>query len=532
MVFNQPSQNCVFSDRFWLSLFLINPAKTMFFQISFGWIDFFRQIKSVLLEENQIVMDQLVGRTDEKKILTNALNSGRAELIAIYGRRRVGKTFLVRSAFAKEMTFEFSGVHNALMQEQLENFSYALKSTTKSSLDLVPPKNWQEAFRQLENVLTPMVKKRRMVVFFDEFPWMSSPRSGFLKAFDYFWNTWGTKQGNLTLVICGSAASWMIENIVNNRGGLHNRITVRIRLSPFTLKETQAYFESKAIELNRYQILQLYMTMGGIPHYLSKVQRGESATQAIDRICFSQNGFLKGEFDNLFVSLFRQSEHHLGVVKALAVKARGLTRSDLIAKVSISSGGTATQVIKELEESGFIGSYVPFGKNVKDLVWRLTDEFTFFYLRFMAGKKAIGTGTWKRLSKMPSWISWSGLAFEGICLKHVDQIKRALGINDIYVEQSMWSLVGTQKIRGAQIDMLLDRDDHCMNICEMKFSTEEFSITKRYAEELQNKKSVLIDVLKVKKAVFLTMITTYGVSRNDYYRKQVHSEITMQDLFD
>lgn len=476
-------------------------------------------------------MDTLAGRSEEQKMLNDALHSSRAELIAVYGRRRVGKTFLIRSVFAGKIAFEFTGTHNATMAEQLENFSRALKDAVSIAIDLVPPKTWAAAFRQLEMLLEPVVVKKKTVVFFDEFPWISSPRSGFLKAFDHFWNAWGTKFDNLTVVICGSAASWMIAHIVHNRGGLYNRITERINLAPFTLGETEAYFINRGIDMNRYQVLQLYMAMGGVPHYLSKVKRGESATQAIERICFTKNGFLKNEFDNLFESLFNQSPHHLAVVKALAKKAIGLTRTELIQLAGISSGGTATQVVKELEESGFISSYIPFGKVVKEAQWRLTDEFSLFYLKFMNGQKATGAGTWKRLSKMPTWMAWSGFAFEGICLKHISQLKKALGIDNIYVEQSVWRLAGTPGKQVTQIDLLLNRDDHCMNICEMKFSTCEFIITKKYAEELHNKRAALMAAHGPRKAVFVTMITTYGVNRNDYYRKLVHSEIVMDDLF-
>lgn len=476
-------------------------------------------------------MEQLVGRIQEKKILENSLATPGAELIAVYGRRRIGKTFMIRSVYEKYLAFEFTGVHNAKMKEQLENFSIALKKAMGSPVDLAIPGSWIAAFHSLENFLTPIVVKKKAVIFFDEFPWIHTQKSNFLKAFEHFWNSWASRYPNLTVVICGSAASWMINNIVDNRGGLHNRVSVRMRLLPFSLNETESYLKSRSVNIDRYQILQLYMAMGGVPQYLKAVQPGESATQAIDRILFTKHGALIGEFDNLYESLFASSNNHVTVIRALAGKNKGMTRKEIIDASGISSGGTVTQVLTELEESGFISAYIPFDKTSKELVFRLTDEYSLFYLKFIDKKKASGAGTWLRLSNSPSWTSWSGYAFEAICLKHVPQIKAALGISAIYTEESVWRHIPGKGLPGAQIDLLLDRNDHCINICEMKFSTGEFIINKKYSEELTQKRTAFIDKSKTKKTIFLTMITTYGVAKNPYYKAIVQNEITMDSLF-
>jgi AAA+ ATPase superfamily predicted ATPase len=476
-------------------------------------------------------MEKIVGRIAEKKILKDAMTSGSAELIAIYGRRRIGKTFLVRSVYEKQLVFEFTGVHNAKMPEQLDNFARALTKASSSPAPLAAPANWSIAFDILEKFLTPVLQKQTAVIFFDEFPWINSPKSNFLKSFDHFWNTWASKHPNLTVVICGSAASWMIQNIVKSKGGLHNRVTIRMKLSPFTLKETEEYFKSRSINLDRYQILELYMVMGGIPQYLSSVQRGESSAQAIDRICFTQHGYLTDEFNNLYASLFDHSPNHIIVVRLLSGTSKGLTRTEIIAGSTLSSGGTVSSVLEELEESGFIKSYIPFGKTSKDSVFRLSDEFSLFYLKYMDKKKATGKGTWLRISESPTWASWSGHAFEAICLKHADQIKTALGIASIYVEESVWRHVPGKGKAGTQIDLLLDRGDRCINICEMKFSNGTFTINNKYADDLEKKRDVFVDTTKTKKTMFLTMVTTYGTAKNAYYKKLIHNEVTMKDLF-
>ncbi|NCI47251.1 AAA family ATPase [Sediminibacterium soli] len=476
-------------------------------------------------------MEKFVGRSAERKIMESALVSNRAELIAIYGRRRVGKTFLVRSVYQKQLVFEYTGLHNGMMQEQLENFSRSLAKAMKVPVDLATPANWPAAFGLLERILGPIVKKRRVVLFFDEFPWINSPRSNFLKSFDHFWNTWASKHANITVVICGSAASWMIRNIVKTKGGLHNRVTVRMNLAPFTLLETEQYLRSRSVKLDRYQLLQLYMVMGGIPQYLSNIVRGESATMAIDRTCFTKHGYLTDEFSSLYSSLFDESANHIAIVRQLAKISRGQTRTEIIEGAGLSSGGRITEAIIELEESGFIQRFIPFGKTANDVVYRLSDEYSLFYLKYLDRKAATGKGSWLRLSKTPSWASWSGYAFESVCLKHLDQIMAGLGIADTLVKPSVWRHASDKGKTGAQIDLLLDRDDHTISVCEIKFSTEEYTITSRYADDLARRREVFAEVSKTKKAIFLTMVTTYGVKRNPYYNKLIQSELTMQDLF-
>ncbi|WP_084239564.1 AAA family ATPase [Pedobacter africanus] len=477
-------------------------------------------------------MKTIIGRLEEQKILGQALLSREAELIAIYGRRRVGKTFLIREAFKSNIILEFSGVHNATLKEQLINFRNKLAEEMELRILQETPKNWVEAFEQLKKYSEPLLKKRKCVIFLDEFPWLNTVKSGFLSAFEYFWNSWGTKQDNLILAICGSAASWMIQKVVNNKGGLHNRITKKIRLLPFSLVETKHYLESRNVKLDLYQITQLYMAMGGIPHYLKEVTPGQSAAQNIDRMCFTKDGTLQSEFKNLYQSLFAEADKHISVVKALAAKPAGLTRKEIINACGLSSGGTATLLLEELLESGFISAYIPFEKNLRDSVYKLSDEYSRFYLKFIESGRASGSGTWIKLSTAPTWRSWSGTAFESICLKHTSEIKKALGISGIYTEESVWRFVGRKNQTGAQIDLLLDRNDFCISICEMKFSTGQFSIDKGYAEDLQNKVDVFRQETKTKKSIFIVLVTSFGTMQNPYKLSMVQNEVTLKDLFE
>jgi AAA+ ATPase superfamily predicted ATPase len=476
-------------------------------------------------------MEQVIGRVEERKLLQKIENSSDAELVAVYGRRRVGKTYLIRNGFKRALSFEFSGIHNASLAQQLENFSIAL-TRSAGGLPIAKPESWLSAFEMLKQHLNSFLAKGRTLVFFDEFPWVDTPRSGFLPAFESFWNTWGSQQKNLVIIICGSAASWMIKKIINNRGGLHNRVTRRIRLLPFTIGETSAYLSHRHVKLDKYQLLQLYMVMGGIPAYLKEVESGDSAAQTIDRLCFTKDGILADEFNNLYHSLFDSAQNHIDIVRALAKKGKGLTRNEVIDACKLTSGGYSTQLLNELTESGFISSYVPFGKTSKDALYKLTDEYTLFYLKFIEGSKATGSGTWLKFATGSSWKSWSGNAFESICMKHIIQIKKAIGIHDVYTEVSVWRYQPKEKAeKGAQIDLLIDRNDSCINICEMKYSQSAFDMTKAYATELTSKLDVFRAHTNTKKTLFLTMVTTYGVKNSKSYPGLVQKELTMEALF-
>lgn len=473
----------------------------------------------------------LIGRIEEQQILDGKISSGEAELVAVYGRRRVGKTFLIRTYCKDRVIFEVTGIHNASFKDQLQNFGLALQTVLKSKVSIATPENWVQAFYMLDQYLDGLPKDKPAVLFFDEFPWLHTQKSSFLQAFEHWWNSSASKKDHLKVIICGSAASWMIDQVINNKGGLHNRVTQTIRLLPFTLAETEQYLISRGIQLNHYLILQLYMATGGIPHYLKGIQKGESVAQVIDRLCFTKDGLLKGEFKNLYQSLFSNPHHHEAVIRALAKKGKGLTRNEIIEECGLSSGGTATKILKELEESGFIMPYIPFEKTEKESIYKLSDEYSLFYLKFIEHAKATGAGTWLRQSTTASYTIWSGFAFESVCQKHLQQVKRALGIAGVLTMASSWRYMPSKGKKGAQIDLLLDRQDKVINLCEMKFANGEFTIDKKYAAELENKIAVFRSETKTRRVIFPTLITTYGVKKNDYHRDIVQGEVVMEDLF-
>ncbi len=467
-------------------------------------------------------MRRVIGREKQLELLNNALNSDQSELIAIYGRRRVGKTFLIRETYKKQMVFEVSGIPDGSYADQLANFYNVLCSKKSNFSNRDIPKNWLEAFLMLTEYLDGLKRKEKLVIFIDEFPWMYTQRSKFVQLFGHFWNSYCTKRDDLIVVVCGSAASFMVNRVINDPKGLHNRITIPIRLLPFNLYETELFLKSKRVHLDRYSYLQLYMAIGGIPHYLEKIQPGDSVPVAIDRLCFQDNGILVNEFNQVFVSLFDASDNHMRIVETLASSQNGISRMELVKKTKINSGGTLTTVLSELRESGFISEYRPYSNKKKEVLYRLTDEYSIFYLKYIKNNKG---RSWKTLYTSRSYASWSGFAFETLCLKHTRQIVKCLGISGINAHSSSW------RNPNAQIDLLIDRSDRTINICEMKFSEMEFVINKKYADNIRNKKQEFISEMTKRKNVFVTFVTTFGVKPNLHSNTVMDNEVTMDSLF-
>lgn len=474
-------------------------------------------------------MAELVGRIREQKLLTNAAKSPESEMVAILGRRRVGKTFLIRQTFS-QFDFEYTGILHATKQEQINAFVKKLSEYSGQTYS-IKPKNWIEAMDILKQYLSTKKKKSKKLIFIDELPWLDTQKSKFTDALGYFWNDYAL-YNNVLLIVCGSATSWMIRNIVNHRGGLHNRITKRIELKPFTLSETKSFFKSRQLVLDHYSIAQIYMVMGGIPFYLNELERGESVAQNIDRICFDKNGLLYSEFKNLFASLYDNFENHLLLIKTLATKWKGLTRGELITLSKLKDGGNITKVLEELEQSSFISISYPFGKKKKTALYRLFDPYTIFYFHFIEGKKALKKGNFINLMRSSKWTSWCGYAFENLCFYHLPQIEKKLGIQAIYSESSSYFQKGTIDEEGFQIDLLIDRADKVINLCEIKFYDTEFTINKDYAEKLRNKIARFKMATQTKKLLFLTLISTYGIAKNLHYNAVIENEVKLIDLFD
>jgi AAA+ ATPase superfamily predicted ATPase len=468
----------------------------------------------------------MIGREYEIERLTESLKSNSSELIAVYGRRRVGKTYLIRNVFKKRISFEITGLYGGKKENQLDIFFDELKKVSKKLKEQDKPSDWKEAFELLKKYITALKNVEKKVIFIDEMPWLDTHKSDFRMYFGHFWNTFCEKRDDIIVIVCGSAASYMVQNVISNKGSLHARLTYKLQIKPFTLYETKAYLESKNIKWGHYHILHLYIAIGGVPQYLSKVRKGESVVQAIQRMCFDENGDLVNEFEEIFESLFNNSSSHIAIVKALGQLNKGIERDELIKKSKQYGGGAFTRALDELIASGFISKYLPFEKKSKKTLYRLSDEYSKFYLKYIEPYKNQGENFWKTMFQKQSYISWAGFNFETICLKHVPQIKKALKIEGIHSISSSWSG------EDAQVDLVIKRNDHWINLCEMKFYNSEYKIGKNEFENLKNKVEKFKNETGTKDAVVITMMTTYGVQKNEYFHQIVENNFTMEILFE
>lgn len=470
---------------------------------------------------------QIVGREQEMSMLQNCYDSERAELVAVYGRRRVGKTFLVKNYFNDRFDFYTTGIYKGSRKEQLKFFNKQLCDC--SGVPYPYADNWFDAFDQLKHYCQT-IEKRKTVIFLDELPWLDSPRSHFMKAFELFWNSWASSQTQIKMIVCGSATTWMTSHLLGNKGGLHNRVTRRIKLSPFSLCETEKFLQKQGIVWNRYQIAEAYMIFGGTPYYLQMLQKSYSLYQNIDNLFFSQNAELRDEYTFLFRSLFNDSEIYRKVVETLGRKSKGMTRTEIMSALKLQQGGNLSQVLENLCDCEFLRKYSSFGKKERDALYQLTDLFTLFYLKFVKNSNGRDEHLWTNMIDSPERRAWSGYSFEQLCLHHIPQIKTRLGISGVLTDVYSWSRTADESHRGGQIDLVLDRRDQTVNLCEMKYASDEFEITKKYDEELRNRRELFRASTKTRKALHLTMVTTYGLKRNAY-SGMIQSEVVLDDLF-
>lgn len=470
----------------------------------------------------------LIGREKEIQELQQAYDSNESKFIAIFGRRRIGKTYLVREVFHDKFAFTYSGMAGASTKEQLQRFYLSLKDQgyKKGS----KPSNWIEALYMLEQHLKEQPKGKK-IVFLDELPWMDGPKSSFMPAFENLWNGWASARKDILLIVCGSATSWMVKKILKNRGGLHNRLNNQIHLQPFNLYECELYAKNTGLAMERAEILEAYMVFGGVPFYWSLLDKSLSLPRNIDDLFFGRNPKLGNEFTELYSSLFKQPDAYLSIITALAKKRIGMTRDEIIENANLATSGLLTKYLEDLENCGFIRKYQAIGSKTKNSLYQLIDNFTLFYFKFMQGRKNTDANFWSKIQMSPLFHTWCGLAFERICLLHSEQIKKALGISGVITNEYSWRTIATEEHSGAQIDLLIDRSDKTINLCEIKYSEGPYAIDKKYMEILRNKATLFRQLTKTRKGIALTMITSYGLIKNSYSMNNVHSQLSADDLF-
>ena len=471
---------------------------------------------------------RLIARKKEIAELERLYKSSNSEFVIIYGRRRIGKTFLVNQLFQDRFTFAYVGARNQSPRVQLQRFARQLQEFSGSPF--IPSlANWEEAFEQLKVLIKTKPARERKVIFFDEMPWIDTPRSSFVDALEYFWNSWAAQRQDILFIACGSATSWMVDKLIKNQGGLHNRITAQIYLRPFNLGECEEFLHEHGCRWDRYTILQCYMALGGVPFYLGLLSSRESLTQNLDRLFFQKNAAMKEEFDELFNALFSHADKYIDVVKKLASKREGMLRSELIELTKLSGGGLS-KVLDNLERCDFIERYSKYKSSIRNTIYRISDPYILFYFKFIQNNNSKDEHYWSSNMNTPSVKAWQGFSFEAVCLSHLSQLKKSLGLTVVATNSCSWRKQGGEE-DGAQIDLLIERSDRMINICELKFSEKPYSITKAYADNLRKIMAIFAESTHTSKSLVLTMVTTYGVLPG-IHSGIVQNEVTMDALFE
>lgn len=469
----------------------------------------------------------MIGREEEQRRLRQAYESDYSEFVVVYGRRRVGKTFLIRETFNYKFTFQHVGLARKNTRQQLQNFQMSLRSQGYRRAPL--PANWLEAFDMLAGLISQSRAKKKLV-FIDEMPWMDAPKSSFLSALEHFWNGFASARKDVLLIVCGSATSWITRKLLKNKQGLHNRATCRIHLQPFTLHECERYALQQRLGMNRRQLMEGYMIFGGIPYYWSLLDRERSLALNIDRLFFSRDGELRGEYSELYASLFHHPEKYLSVIEALCKKKMGLSRAEIVQESRLPENGKLTEVLEDLESCGFIRRYNHIGMKTKGAIFQLIDCYTLFYSHFIAGNPVNDEHFWSKNLDTGAYHSWCGLAFERVCLLHSRQIKMKLGVTGVLSSEYAWWITNEDGKKGVQIDLLIDRSDGVINLCEMKFTKAPYKIDAAADAAMRNKQVRLIEETRTGKAIHLTLVSAQGIVRNAY-SDEVQAVITGDHLF-
>jgi AAA+ ATPase superfamily predicted ATPase len=481
----------------------------------------------------------IIGRKDEINELSEAFSSNKAEFIVLYGRRRVGKTFLIEQYFKSKkcIYFHVTGVQDGTLKEQISEFAKAIGNVFYGGATIAAPSTWALAFEELNKAIIKLPKSQKVILFLDELPWMATKRSRLLQALDYYWNHYWSKDKRIKLVVCGSSASWIIKNIIYNKGGLHNRYTRSLLIKPFTLQETVDFLKSRGMKLGNKQLLLIYMAIGGIPHYLGKLKKGLSASRNIQQICFKESGILFSEFDKLFKSLFDNAKTYVELIRIIAKSREGISRTEIEDTSKLTKkGGTLTDRLNDLEQAGFIKSFLPLEHQRQGVYYRVIDEYSYFYLKWIEPEKQTllshdpDNDYWMQKSKTPSYRTWAGYAFESVCYKHIAQIRKKLKIpSGARVGTWRYSPKRGGKETGAQIDLLFDRDDDTVTICEIKFTDQPFNIDKEYYSTILNKQTVYEKITKTPKQIFIAFISASGLKKSTY-TNNVAGVVLLDDL--
>lgn len=480
----------------------------------------------------------IIGREEELATISRLYTSERSEFLALYGRRRVGKSFLIEEAMENKFTFMTVGLFikvdkddaekvESYRQQQLRHFYSSLLEYGLPEEGNPAPTNWLDAMNLLKKLLLSK-RSRRKVVFIDELPWLAGPQSSELVSeLGFFWNQWARKRKDILLIVCGSATSWMIDNVIREYEGLYGRVTETIALKPFTLAECERYWEKRGFHLSRYEVALTYMVIGGVPYYMDSFRPDRTMADNINTIYFNKDK-ARQEFKDVYAGLYSSSEVYINVIRQLGKRFYGMSRTELLEALDKKGGGNFSDVLENLIDSGIIRSYTLYGSPRKQTVYQLMDFFTLFYLRFCENTDFT---SWRSVQRSKPFYSWAGNSFELLVVEHIQQLADALRIKE-YATPFSWS-GDTPDGDEAQIDLVIpataERADY---ICEMKFSEGKYILKEEDADDITRHIEALKNssIHKLSHSIYVVLVTSFGVTESKH-RSHLNDIVTLDSLF-
>ena len=466
---------------------------------------------------------KFVARKEELLTLKTEFSKKESSFIAIYGRRRIGKTELINHFLSQQdgVLFSVTGAYDVGLKAHLANFSNKLALVFGCTEEKFT--SWDKAFWALQNELrnSQLPEGGKISIFIDELPWLAEMKdNGFKGALSLFWNDFASKRDDIFLVVCGSATAWIIRHIIDDYGSLSNRITTQIHLDVFTLSESKIFLEQQGHKgLSHKTVVDYYMVLGGVAHYLTLLNKDLSFVQNINRLFFAKNGILRTEYNRLFRSLFKNHQVHEKIVDSLSIGWSGQSLAELGKRKGLTKGAALSNALKELEASNLLVKRYRYGQKKRDVLYSIRDPFIYFYNKWIKSVSQLdfisNPNYFLAVYKSQSYKSWCGFAFENIAHQHILAIKKALGIAGVITKNHYWRANNTVS-KGAQIDILLERADDVINIIECKYHNTPFTINKRYAAELENKETIFIENTGFNGSVQIVMLSSAGLKENAY----------------
>ncbi len=473
---------------------------------------------------------KIISRKEEKKDLEYCERSKKSELICVYGRRRVGKTFLVEQTF-RDFAFRAVGLEKGTTKQQLKSFGQRLIEYGDDIKQT--PENWFEAFSRLDKILSGESIRRSLngkkIVFLDEFPWFATKKSDFLVAFEDYWNRRGTQDGDLLFIICGSATSWIIKNVIKNTGNMFQRVTKKICVEPFTLAETELFFKDREFDWSREQIAECQMIFGGLPFFFDLMNTSQSLVKNINRLLFDKDALFGDETKKLLDATLSESPIYEKILSKLAFARYGIKKSELQVEIA-APNGTYGRAVQDLVDCGYVIEYKKKYEEYNPLYIQLVDPFLLFHYHYLSKEKRIDSYE-DLIGNIGRYDNWRGTAFEILCLNNTASIKSALGIRGVKTECYPWYNSTDKKNERVQIDMVIERADKITNLCEIKYTNKPFVIDASYEQELIKKRDIFKEKTGTSQALKVIIISAAGVS-GTRYTSYISDIITLDDIFE